>query len=241
MTTSNTTQELILPRSVVELYKGLIFDMDGTLVETIEPHSRAWIETGKKFGYEFDPAIMIEKTGASVQYICECMLRSVNAPLELLDKVLKEKFALGMKYCQESSYLLPAADVAKAYHGKLPIAMGTGSSHNYVNMFREKFDLDSFFDTFVTAHDVTKHKPDPETFLLCAQRFNLEPVDCLVFEDGKFGTQAALAGGMDCYNVVTNTFYVSKLGLETPAGKARFAVLEKLLQEHNIAMAYEME
>lgn len=240
-TTQNTTQELILPRPIVELYKGLIFDMDGTLIETIEPHSRAWIETGKRFGYDFDPQIMIKQTGASVQHICECMLRSVNAPLELRDQVLEVKFKIGMKYCQEFSYLLPASKIAQSYHGILPIAMGTGSSNNFVNMFREKFNLDSFIDTFVTAHDVTKHKPDPETFLVCAQRLNLEPVNCIVFEDGRFGTQAALAGGMDCFNVVTNTFYVSKLGLDTPAGKARFALLEPLLQEHNIALAFTME
>ena len=65
----------------------------------------------------------------------------------------------------------------------------------------DKLALRSYFDAIVAAEDVTKHKPDPETFLRCAELIKVKPQNCLVFEDADLGVQSALSGGMDVFDV----------------------------------------
>lgn len=75
------------------------------------------------------------------------------------------------------------------------------------DMLVDRLALRDYFKAVVVAEDVVKHKPDPETFLLCAQKINVKPQNCLVFEDADFGVQAALSGGMDVFDVRINRLF----------------------------------
>jgi len=101
----------------------------------------------------------------------------------------------------------------KAAHGKIPMAVGTGASRTSATLQMKELRIDHLFDVIVTADDVSLHKPEPETFMKCAELLNIEPQYCQVFEDGELGMQAAHTAGMlltDVRPFVTDPFKISK-------------------------------
>ena len=90
----------------------------------------------------------------------------------------------------------PVFKIVKENHGKLPMALGTGEYREIALVNIRITGLDRYFDKIVTADDVTKSKPDPETFLKCAALINVPPEFCQVFEDGGAGLEAARRAGM---------------------------------------------
>jgi HAD superfamily hydrolase (TIGR01509 family) len=81
-------------------------------------------------------------------------------------------------------------------HGKVPFAVVSGSTRDSVTKSLEVLGILDKFETLVCAGDYTKSKPDPEPFLVAAERLGVAPRDCLVFEDTEMGVQAATAAGM---------------------------------------------
>jgi beta-phosphoglucomutase-like phosphatase (HAD superfamily) len=90
----------------------------------------------------------------------------------------------------------PVIALVQKYYGKMPMSVGTGGHREAVEKTLEIIGLRKYFDILVTANDVTKHKPHPETFLRCAELMNVAPAECEVFEDGDLGIEAARRAGM---------------------------------------------
>jgi beta-phosphoglucomutase-like phosphatase (HAD superfamily) len=90
----------------------------------------------------------------------------------------------------------PVVELVKEYHGKLPMAVGTGGYKRLSWKTLEILGLNQYFDILVSGEDVKHPKPHPETFLKCAARMEVNPEVCHVFEDGELGIQAAHAAGM---------------------------------------------
>ncbi|MDU4092480.1 MAG: HAD-IA family hydrolase, partial [Pantoea sp.] len=86
-------------------------------------------------------------------------------------------------------------------HGRKPMAVGTGSEHAMADALLQHLNLRHYFDVIVGADDVTRHKPEPDTFLRCAALMGVDPEKCVVFEDADFGLQAAQAAGMAAVDV----------------------------------------
>ncbi|MBE2894472.1 beta-phosphoglucomutase family hydrolase [Spirabiliibacterium falconis] len=186
-----------------EAFAGLIFDMDGTLIDTIAAHKRAWLEMGQAYGYDFDPTLMTALTGSSTYNIAQAMMEKAGMPLDKLEEVVQRKRDLGAQYMAESAVLLPAFEVVQFFYGKKPLALGTGAHRQIVDMLFAQFGLEPYFNVVITSDDVQNHKPHPDTFLHCAKGMGLAPELCVVFEDGDFGVQAALAGNMAVFDVRT--------------------------------------
>jgi beta-phosphoglucomutase family hydrolase len=175
--------------------KGLIFDMDGTLSDSLPVHLATWKAIGEKYGFDFDPQILLELTGRPTIEFAERVISQygISEDPEVLVKMKQESF-------WDLAHLLKPIDevvsIVKKYYGILPMAMGTGASRTSAEVQLKALNLEKYFDAVVSANDVTRHKPEPETFLECARLIGVEPQFCQVFEDGELGIEAAKKAGM---------------------------------------------
>ncbi|QLB19481.1 beta-phosphoglucomutase family hydrolase [Mannheimia granulomatis] len=191
----------MLEQHIIDQYQALIFDMDGTLIDTMPSHAKAWEKVGETLGYPMNPQAMYELSGSTTFVIAREMMKQANMPEHYLEQVVQMKRELGMKMILENATLLPTFEIVKANLGKKPMAIGTGSHKAMVELLDEKFQLSRYVSVIVNADEVTNHKPHPETFLKCAEKLNVLPQYCLVFEDADLGIQAALNAGMDVFDV----------------------------------------
>jgi beta-phosphoglucomutase family hydrolase len=175
--------------------KGLIFDLDGTLADTMPIHFIAWKNAAAKYGIDFTPDLFKQLAGIplypTVEKLNQMFGKTID-PIEMGD--LKEaEFEKNMHLTPEIKVV---TDLVREYHGKIPMAVGTGGSRRLSLKSLDIIGLSDYFDILVTSEDVTNFKPHPETFLKCAKLMGVAPADCEVFEDGLLGIQAARTAGM---------------------------------------------
>ena len=175
--------------------KGLIFDLDGTLADTMPIHHIAWKNAAAKYGIDFTTELFSQLAGIplypTVEKLNQIFGKTID-PKELGD--LKEaEFERNMHLTPEIKIV---TDLVRANYGKIPVAIGTGGSRRLSLKTLEIIGLQNCFDVLVTSEDVTHFKPHPETFLKCAELVGISPTDCEVFEDGVLGIQAAQTAGM---------------------------------------------
>lgn len=175
--------------------RALIFDLDGTLSNSLPVHMATWNMIGEVYGFKFDPQIMLEMTGRATIEFADRIVEQYN-----LSADPKEIVKLKQESFRDSAHLLEPVDeiiaIVKEYHGKLPMAVGTGASRKSTDVQLNKLEIARYFDAIVTADDVSRHKPNPDTFLKCAELMGVDPEKCQVFEDGDLGIEAAKKAGM---------------------------------------------
>jgi beta-phosphoglucomutase-like phosphatase (HAD superfamily) len=175
--------------------KGLIFDLDGTLADTMPIHYIAWKNAAAKYEIDFSVELFSQLAGIPLYPTVEKLNQIFNKnidPKELGD--LKEaEFEQNMHLTREIKIV---ADLVRANYGKMPIAVGTGGSRRLSLKTLEIIGLQNCYDVLVTSEEVSHFKPHPETFLKCAELMSVAPADCQVFEDGILGIQAAQSAGM---------------------------------------------
>ena len=93
--------------------------------------------------------------------------------------------------------------LSSAHSAGIKLAIGSAAIMYNVDFVLDGLHIRKYFDVLVSADQVHKSKPDPETWLLCARQLNIPPADCLVFEDSPKGVDAALRAGMDCVVIQT--------------------------------------
>lgn len=183
-----------------DAYDGLIFDMDGTILDTEPTHRLAWHQVLARHGMTFDDRAMIGLNGSPTWRIAQAIVERHQSDLDP-HELAKEKTALLKSLLFDTVQPLPLIDVVKAYQGRRPMAVGTGSEHAMAEALLQHLGLRHYFSAVVAADDVKRHKPEPDTFLRCAELMGVAPGRCVVFEDADFGLQAARAAGMDVVDV----------------------------------------
>ena len=175
--------------------KALIFDCDGTLADTMPFHMEAWKEAFAKFG-ETCPEKFLEplkgmKEETIVDLFNERYKRQVNSR-----KLVEEKHKLFLGKLHQVKPVEPVVNIVNTYKNKLPMAIVSGGTRENILLTLHVIDLEGVFDTILTADDNIKPKPAPDIFVEAAWQLKVNPRDCLVFEDGDIGLQAARDAGM---------------------------------------------
>lgn len=183
-----------------ERYAGLIFDMDGTILDTEPTHRKAWHEVLGRYGMHFDEAVMVALNGSPTWRIAESVIALNQATLDP-HQLAREKTDAVKAMLLDTVRPLPLIDVVKAWHGRRPMAVGTGSESAIAEALLSHLGLRQYFTAVVAADHVKHHKPAPDTFLLCAELMGVAPEQCVVFEDADFGLEAARLAGMDAVDV----------------------------------------
>ncbi|CAM4113284.1 beta-phosphoglucomutase [Zobellia roscoffensis] len=174
---------------------AFIFDLDGVIVDTAKYHYLAWKKLANELGFEFTKEQNELFKGVSRKRCLEILLDigGVTATQEEFNKYMIEKNEDYLEYIEKmnESEILP--DVPKVLdflkENNIPIALGSASKN--ARPILEKVKLLSYFDAIVDGNDVTKAKPDPEVFLIAANKLETSPEKCIVFEDAVAGIQAA--------------------------------------------------
>lgn len=181
--------------SVSPKAKGLIFDLDGTLADTMPIHYVAWKNAAAKYGIDFTPELFAQLAGIplypTVEKLNQLFGKNID-PKEMGD--LKEsEFELNMHLTPEIKIV---TDLVRENYGRIPMAVGTGGSRRLSLKTLKNIGMENYFSILVSSEDVKNFKPHPETFLKCADLMGVDPAYCEVFEDGVLGIQAAREAGM---------------------------------------------
>jgi beta-phosphoglucomutase family hydrolase len=180
---------------IPEHVKGLIFDCDGTIADTMPLHYLSWVTALGEHGVEFPEALFYEMAGIPTHRIIE-ILNDRHHHSMPVDETARRKDALFETRIAEVTAIRPVVEIVQAYFGKLPMAVATGGSRGVVTKTLQALDLSRYFQALVTADDVKHGKPAPDIFLEAARRIGIAPHLCCGFEDADLGLQAIRAAGM---------------------------------------------
>ncbi|WP_087017072.1 HAD family hydrolase [Thaumasiovibrio subtropicus] len=181
-------------------YQAVIFDMDGTLIDSMPSHLAAWQQTAAAFDFPFEPEWFYQLGGQPTTKTA--VMLKAKYPIEASEETLVQtKYGHYEAIEQKGSLIASTHQVLLSVLGKKKVAIGTGSRRIHADELLSSNGVIDHFDAIVTANDVENHKPAPDTFLQAADNMGVAPAKCVVFEDTLLGVRAAQAAGMDCYLV----------------------------------------
>lgn len=175
--------------------EALLFDCDGTLVNSMPIHIQAWQATLSDHGVTLPRTFIDERAGMPTRTIVEHI--NVEFSVDLDPKsIVDDKEARYWARLDEVLPIEPVLATARAHHGKLAMAVVSGSVLKLVVGALESVDAAQLFPVMVTADDPVAAKPSPDIFLEAARQLGIAPEKCHVFEDGDVGITAAREAGM---------------------------------------------
>ncbi|MGI4728507.1 MAG: beta-phosphoglucomutase [Janthinobacterium lividum] len=180
--------------------KACIFDLDGVIVDTAVYHFKSWKRLADELGINFTEHDNERLKGVSRMRSLEIILEIGNvtktpAEQEVL-AARKNEWYTEMITKMKPEEVLPGAREFLELVRKARIKTALGSASKNSGIILEKTGLTQYFDAIIDGNHVSKAKPDPEVFLKGAEAVQVQPADCVVFEDAIAGVEAGLAGGM---------------------------------------------
>jgi beta-phosphoglucomutase family hydrolase len=183
-------------------HQAYLFDMDGTIADSMPLHYIAWKQALAEYGCPLFPEPLFYSWGGMpVREIVATLNQrhGLNMPIE---EVAHRKEGLYYELLPKLTAVPEVLEQIEAAHKRIPFAVVSGSTRESVTKSLEILNLLDKFDVLVCAGEYTNAKPDPEPFLLAAEKLNVSPAACLVFEDTEMGIQAATAAGMDSVRIL---------------------------------------
>ena len=201
--------------------KGVIFDLDGVLVDTAKYHYLAWKKLANKLGFDFSENDNERLKGVSRMRSLEILLEIGGISTDENQKIKwaeekNESYVESLKTLDKTALLEGTLDYLNVLHNQ-GVKISLGSASKNAPLILSQTAIQHRFDAVIDGNCVSKAKPDPEVFLTAAKALNLSPSDCAVFEDSLAGIQAAKKGGMlavgvgDKENLPGADFYVKNL------------------------------
>ncbi|WP_041855904.1 HAD family hydrolase [Candidatus Korobacter versatilis] len=184
--------QLVLPPGDFQAY---LFDCDGTVADSMPLHFIAWTEALSEWGCLFSEERFYEWGGVPIVEIIERLGREQHITMPIAD-VARRKEQLYFEHLPRLKAIPEVLEHIESHWGRIPFAVVSGSTRDSVEASLRMIGLIEKFKTLVCAGDYTKSKPDPEPFLMAAQKLGVPPEACLVFEDTQMGIDAARAAGI---------------------------------------------
>lgn len=187
------------------MMQALIFDMDGLLIDSERLYFECQRELAREYGREADEEIFWKMMGRkpleAVSIFCQELDLSIP-PHQLLrrrDELMIEKMKNDLR-------LLPGIpEILAACRPVFRMAVATGAPAKFLNLVLDRFGLRDQFDVLVSSDEIDRGKPDPEIYLITANRLGVDPGDCAVLEDSSNGALAAKRAG--CYVIAVPTIH----------------------------------
>jgi beta-phosphoglucomutase family hydrolase len=190
---------LVLPPGPFRAY---LFDMDGTIADSMPLHYIAWKQALGEYGCpDFPEPLFYSWGGMPVREIISTLNQrhGLNMPV---DEVSHRKEGLYYELLPKLTAVPEVLEQIEEAHQRIPFAVVSGSTRESVTKSLEVLGLRDKFDVLVCAGDYKNAKPDPEPFLLAAHKLSVPPASCLVFEDTEMGIEAATRAGMQSVRIL---------------------------------------
>jgi HAD superfamily hydrolase (TIGR01509 family) len=180
---------------VPQFIKGLIFDCDGTLADSMPLHMKAWEHAIQSMGGLWDLDFFCAQKGMPEEAIVVLYNTRFATALDPVDTV-RTKHQYFQSHASEFKPIPHVVEIVLKFHGVLPMAVASGGVRQNVDLELESLRIKNCFTVILTADDGIKPKPATDIFLEAARRLGVPPKQCQVFEDGDLGLEAARLAGM---------------------------------------------
>lgn len=175
---------------------GFIFDLDGTLADSMPAHYQAWTLVAGRYGLVFPESEFYRMGGVPTATIAAQLVAAAGLALDPLT-VAKEKEQLYVTALTGGVLpVAPVVEIARRHRSEGPLAVASGGVRRLVEPTLAQLGIADWFAAVVCAEDTARHKPEPDVFLEAARRIGVAPEDCTVYEDTDTGLEAAHRAGM---------------------------------------------
>lgn len=180
--------------------KGLIFDCDGTLADTMPLHWRVWSTLAKKHNFDFTEDRFYSFGGVPTRDILKLLGQEQGIQLDYM-AIAREKEVGYVPLIAQVEPINAVVGIARENFGKIPMAVASGGSRHVIEQVLQHLNIHQLFAAVVTNEDVQRQKPAPDIFLEAAHRLGVPPQLCRAYEDTDLGMEAIRAAGMDAVDV----------------------------------------
>ncbi|MDB5178835.1 MAG: HAD-superfamily hydrolase, subfamily variant 3 [Patescibacteria group bacterium] len=182
--------------------KAVIYDVDGTMVDSEPLHVKAWDESLRRQGAglgQLSESFRATMAGKKPIAIATGMVEELGLPISA-EVLLQDKSTIFMSLVRTSLKGMPGVveSIKRFHESGLILAIGTSLDRRYLDIVLSTLKVDGFFKVIVTGNEIKHGKPHPETYQTVARRLGLNPQECVVLEDAKSGIQSAKAAGCYC-------------------------------------------
>src|ERR1041385_2153695 len=182
--------------------RALIFDCDGKLADSMPLNWRAWNTVTTRHKLHFPEERFYAMGGVPSRDILKLLREEQGVDIDPI-AVSREKEEEYLRIMHECTPIHEVIEIARAHHGKIPMAVASGGMQHIICSVLEKLEIRHFFDAVVTSEMVQNQKPAPDIFLEAARRIGVEPRFCRAYEDTDLGMTAIRAAGMEAVDVRT--------------------------------------
>ncbi|HPC30456.1 MAG TPA: HAD family phosphatase [Candidatus Paceibacterota bacterium] len=210
--------------------KGIIFDLDGILFDSEYFQWQGWVQPLRNFGIELTKEMYFEYAGKSSSLIESELIKKYNLPIKEGELIKQKKELLRKWFSEKPLPLMPYAKEAVEYFSLDPrfkVALCSGGDREEILTKLKMNDFLKYFSVIVAGDDVQHSKPAPDIYLLAVKLLNLNPDECLAFEDTQYGLQAAKEAGLCCF-AIPNEY----------SNKQDFSLADKILTSLNDAIIF---
>ena len=183
-------------------YDGLIFDMDGTLADTMPTHFEAWSRSMAEHGLVLSEERFYALGGVPASEIIELLAKEQGKQVDAV-AIADAKEDLFLELLVDVQPVVPVKAIAEFHREHIPMAIATGSPKWVAEKILKALGIRDWFDAVVGAECVSHSKPAPDTYLRAAELIGVAPERCHAFEDTKLGVEAAKNAGMVVVDIHT--------------------------------------